>query len=136
MGNTLPGTHKPVPTRCFRRPGQPPLQPQLSKINLSRKLRLGLVTEWSEPAESRAWAARRSADQIPLVIDFVIGLASNAAWEGLVAILRRRGRQRVRAIVGSRVTEQATERWVQVDGEAEAVASILRDLNPWTSEGK
>jgi hypothetical protein len=97
---------------------------------------LGVVAEWSEPAGSRVWAARRSADQIALVVDLVIGVASNAAWEGLVAILHRRGRQRVRATVGSRVTEEATERWVQIDGEAEAVANILRDLNPWAGEGK
>ncbi|SRR6266508_3503865 len=97
---------------------------------------LGVVADWSEPAESRAWAARRSADQITLLVDLVIGVASNAAWQGLLAVLRRRGRQRIRAIVGSRVTEEAAERWVQVDGEAEAVANVLRDLNPWAGEGK
>jgi hypothetical protein len=97
---------------------------------------LSVVTEWSEPAESRAWDARRSADEIALAVDLVIGVASNAAWQGLVAILHRRGRRRIRAIVGSRVTEEATERWVQVDGEAGAVADILRDLNPWADEGK
>jgi len=105
--------------------------------SIAQELRaLGVVAEWSEPAGSRAWAARRSADQIALVVDLVIGVASNAAWEGLVAILHRRGRQRVRATVGSRVAEEATECWVQIDGDAEAVANILRDLNPWAGEGK
>jgi hypothetical protein len=97
---------------------------------------LGVTAEWSEPAKSRAWAARRSADRIQLVVDLVIGVASNAAWAGLVAIVRGRKHQRIRAIVGSRTSEDAIERWVQLDGEAETVASILRDLNPWADESK
>jgi hypothetical protein len=97
---------------------------------------LGVTAEWSESAKSRAWAARRSADQIQLVVDLVIGVASNAAWARLVAILRGRKHQRIRAIVGSRVSKDAIERWVQLDGEAETVAGILRDLNPWADESK
>lgn len=86
----------------------------------------GVETSWSEPQESWVWEGRRFADQ--LVVELLIGVASNFAWATVVRVFQRlRGRQ-VSATVGSRTTSEASERWIHVEGEGEAVADILKSM--------
>jgi hypothetical protein len=92
----------------------------------------GVDACWSEPQESRSWQARRSLEQ--LGVDLLIGVGSNLAWATVVAAVGRWRGRHVSVTVGSRTTPEASERWINVEGDAEAVAAILESMNPWNDQ--
>ena len=55
--------------------------------------RIGADAEFSHPSNERVFEVRKSA--VALVVGYVIGIASNASWDLMKRLLRRRADQRI-----------------------------------------
>lgn len=65
-----------------------------ASVMLVKELRsLGAEAEFSHPSNERVFEVRKSA--VALVVSYVIGVASNASWELMKRLLRRRAAQRI-----------------------------------------
>ncbi|MFD5691770.1 hypothetical protein [Streptomyces rubiginosohelvolus] len=100
-------------------------------IDLVKALKFeGLNASFAHASDERGWLGEKSALQYTL--DVVIGMVSAGAFEGLMALLRRRHSE---TPVRLRITRQvATDvgsgwEWIELDGTGESVAQALEQLN-------
>ena len=104
-----------------------------SVVTLVKELReAGASAEFLHGAESRSFIGEKAVDV--LVVNLVIGIASNAGWDALRAVLSRRGKKPVE-VKAARYEEEADGKrweWIEAKGEAEAVAAAI---NAWRGEG-
>ncbi|MEV7720632.1 hypothetical protein [Streptomyces sp. NPDC088184] len=100
-------------------------------IDLVKALKAeGLTASFAHQPDEQGWLGERSVLQYTL--DVVVGMFSAGAYDGLMALLRRRHSE---SPVRLRITRQvATEsgsgwEWIEVEGEGDAVAQALAPLN-------
>jgi hypothetical protein len=100
-----------------------------SVLDLVKQLRRdGVNADYLHSRDNRSWIGEKSIG--PYVLDFVIGLASNGAWEGITQLLHRIGDKKVRGKV-ARVRQSDSEtvwEWYEVEGDAKGVAEALKEL--------
>ena len=86
-------------------------------------------------AESRTWIGENAVEA--LALSLIIGILSNAGWDALCAVLRRRGSKRVEVKVARHVekAEGSSWEWFQADGEGDAVAAALESWHTEDGEG-
>jgi hypothetical protein len=103
-----------------------------SVVTLVKELRqAGASAEFLHGPESRTWIGEKGVE--PLALDLLIGIAGNAGWDALRAVLRHRGNKRVEVKVARHVEkgDGSVWEWFQADGEGEAVAAALEG---WRAE--
>jgi hypothetical protein len=97
-----------------------------SVVTLVKELReAGASAEFMHGAESRSFIGEKAVDV--LVVSLVIGIASNAGWDALRAVLSRRGKKPVE-VKAARYEEEADGKrweWIEAKGEGEAVAAAI-----------
>jgi len=102
-------------------------------VPLAKAMRAdGLDVRWLHAADSRVWQGERSALLTLVAIPFAVGVASSAAWAGLVRSLGKRTGQ-VKLKVGYRKSDVSEERWLELEGSFADVAAALEKLDPWLS---
>jgi len=107
-----------------------------SAITLAKEFRAeGASADYQQGPDSREWIGEKHLS--PIEVDFLVGIASNAGWAALYAVLRiRHSAKRVRVRIVRRI-KRGDERiweWIKVEGSGEDVAEALRALDD--SEGK
>lgn len=103
-----------------------------SAIDLVKALRVeGLNASFAHGSDKQGWIGERSVLQYTL--DIVVGMLSAGAYEGMMALLRRRHNE---SPVRLRITRQVTSEsgsgweWIEVEGTGDAVAQALAQLSP------
>lgn len=102
-----------------------------SVVTVAKELRAaGTSAEYAHGPAAREWIGEKSVAVI--VLSLVVGIASNAAWDGLRALVGRAGSERVRVRV-ARLKQTARGReaeWFELEGPGEEVADALMALQP------
>jgi hypothetical protein len=102
-----------------------------SVVTVAKELRAaGTSAEYAHGPEAREWIGEKSVALIALSL--IVGIASNAGWDGLRALIGRAGSKRVRVRV-ARVKESPEGReaeWFELDGPGAEVADALKALQP------
>jgi len=101
-----------------------------SVITLVKELReAGATASFQHPPEMREWIGEKALS--PIEISFLIGIASNAGWAAIGAVLRRRHRAgQVRARI-ARYRGGASGNqweWIALDGPGDEVADAIEAL--------
>jgi hypothetical protein len=100
-----------------------------SVVTLAKELRAaGASAEYQHGPDARQWIGEK---HIPvIVLDILAGIASNAGWEGLHAVVGRRKAEQVRVRVARvRQTPAGEEsEWYEIEGPGAEVAEALQAL--------
>ena len=98
-------------------------------VTLVKELRAGGVeASYLDPSGERAFEVKKS-DLADLVLQVVVGIASNASWEGLKALLRRKPNERL-SVTYLELDDGAGRKGVawRVDGDTESVLEAIDAL--------
>ena len=100
-----------------------------SVVTVAKELRAaGTSADYAHGPDAREWIGEKAVDAI--VLSLIVGIASNAGWAGLRALLGRARSNRVRIRV-ARMRETLNGReaeWFELEGPADEVAEALRVL--------
>lgn len=106
-----------------------------SVLTLAKDLRAeGVSADYLHPTEERRWIGEKSA--VALIVEFAIGIGSNAGWTALYELLRRHPEQtvRVRAARKKDLAAKQEWEWVEAEGSGEEVARSLEALRASPAE--
>jgi hypothetical protein len=100
-----------------------------SVLTLAKDLReAGITAEYQHPAEAREWIGERGVD---ILVAFIVGIASNAGWAALGALLRQRHAGDPVRVRAARISDREAGvdwEWFEVEGPGEDVADALEAL--------
>jgi hypothetical protein len=100
-----------------------------SVVTIAKELRAsGTSAGYAHGPEAREWIGEKSVAVI--LLSLIIGIASNAGWDGIRALVGRAGSKRVHLRV-ARVNETPAGReaeWFELDGPGAEVAEALKVL--------
>jgi hypothetical protein len=101
-----------------------------SVSTLAKQLRAsGATATYLHEADSREWIGEQGID--PIVLSFIVGLASNAGWAGIAALARRTSGGVRAKVARCKETPDGTEwEWFEVEGPGAEVADALQALQP------
>lgn len=106
-----------------------------SALTLAKDLReAGVTAEYQHPADARGWIGERGAD---ILIAFIVGIASNAAWSAISGLLRRQHAADSVRVRVSRIRDRKSNRdweWFELEGTGDEVADALESLRPGDGE--
>jgi hypothetical protein len=100
-----------------------------SVVTVAKELRAaGTSAGYAHGPDAREWIGEKGVDAI--VLSLIVGIASNAGWAGLRALVGRARSNRVRIRVARvRETPDGPEaEWFQLEGPGDEVAEALRVL--------
>jgi hypothetical protein len=100
-----------------------------SVVTVAKELRAaGTSADYAHAPDAREWIGEKAVDAI--VLSLIVGIASNAGWAGLRALVSRARSNRVR-IRAARIRETPQGReaeWFEFEGPGEEVAEALKVL--------
>lgn len=100
-----------------------------SVVTVAKELRAaGTSADYAHTPDARQWIGEKGVD--PIVLSLIVGIAANAGWAGLRALVGRAGSNRVR-IRAARIRETLQGReaeWFELEGPGEEVAQALKVL--------
>lgn len=107
-----------------------------SVVTLVKELReAGASAEFLHGPELRSFIGEKAVDV--LAVNLMVGIAGNAGWAALRAVLSRRGKKPVE-VKAARCEEKADGKrweWVEAKGEGEAVAAAIDAWRREAGEG-